>query len=202
MEESDIAQEETGENQTQKNYDNVILIGTMASGKTTVGWRLAKMIGYGYIDLDQWIEKKAGKRISEIFDAEGEQVFRMQEAEAVRDILNVKNHVISVGGGAVMDDDNWKKIKNLGFVVWLNTPPTEIARRLVMKPDEIASRPLLREAANASSKDERFRYLHDLVNKIIGERAGRYGEADLEFQESYSTPQLAATNIMAELNLN
>lgn len=56
--------------------DNVILVGAMACGKSTVGWRLAKMIGFGFIDLDEWIERKTGRTITKIFDQDGEEVFR------------------------------------------------------------------------------------------------------------------------------
>ena len=182
--------------------DNVILVGAMACGKSTVGWRLAKMIGFGFIDLDEWIERKTGRTITKIFDQDGEEVFREIEKDAIHAILAVKNHVISVGGGAVLDDDNWKKLRDLGKVVWLNTPSSEIASRLVMKPDEINARPLLREAANAPSKEERFKKLHDLVEDVMRQRESRYGEADIEIVESYSTPQAAATLIKAELGLS
>ena len=182
--------------------DNVILIGAMACGKSTVGWRLAKMIGYGYLDLDEWIEKKIGKTITKIFDEDGEDSFREIEKDAIHAILAIRNHVISVGGGAVMDDDNWKKLRDLGKVVWLNTPSSEIARRLVMKPDEIDARPLLREAANAPTKEDRFKKLHDLIDEVMRQREQRYGEADIEIVESYSTPQAAATLIKSELGLS
>jgi shikimate kinase len=160
------------------------------------------MIGFGFVDLDDWIVKNAGKSIANIFDEDGEEQFREFERQAIREIHSIRNHVISAGGGAVMDDDNWSKMQTLGRVVWLNTPPAEIARRLVMKPDEVNARPLLRAAVNAPSKDERFKCLHDTIENIVSTRANRYGEADIEIVESYSTPQAAATLIKAELELN
>ncbi len=181
---------------------NIVLLGIMGSGKTAIGWQLARIMGFGFLDVDQWIEQKLGKPIHQIFAEAGEAAFRRYEHEAIVEISGVRNHVVSVGGGAVLDDDNWKIIKEMGVSVWLNTPPAEIARRLVMKPDELSRRPLLSDVVNASSKDERFKLLHDRIASLIQHRQQRYQEAQIEVSHSYSTPEAAAKLIKDKLAMS
>jgi shikimate kinase len=178
---------------------NVILLGVMGAGKSTIGWQLARILGFGFLDVDQWIEQQQGKPVHQIFTDDGEDYFRQIEHAAIAEISKVRNHVIAVGGGAVMDDDNWRMMRELGVSVWVNTPPAEIARRLVMKPDEVAKRPLLHDVVNAASKDERFRLLHDRIAALIQSRQQRYQEAQLSVVQSYSTPEAAAKLIKDQL---
>ncbi len=181
---------------------NIILLGIMGSGKSAIGWQLARIMGFGFLDVDQWIEQKVGKPIHQIFTEEGEASFRRYENEAIHEISGVRNHVVAVGGGAVLDDDNWKIIREMGVSVWLNTPPPEIARRLVMKPDELSRRPLLHDVVNASSKEERFKLLHDRIASLIQHRQQRYQEAQIEVSHSYSTPEAAAKLIKDKLAMS
>jgi len=171
---------------------NIVLIGSMASGKSAVGWRLAKLIGFGFFDLDSYIESKAQRSIAEIFMNQGEEGFREQERLALAKIEKIRNHVVALGGGCVLDPDNWRSAQNLGVVVWLDTPPSEIAQRLVMKPDEIAERPLLQDVIKAESKEQRFKMLHDRIAGLLQERRDQYSKADVVFTDSYSTPDAAA----------
>ncbi len=174
---------------------NIIIVGVMASGKSSVGWRLARLIGFGIIDVDEWIQKRAGKPIERIFAEEGESAFRQQETAAIQEIAKIRNHVVSVGGGAVLDDTNWEILRGMGATVWLNTPPSEVARRLVMKPDEIRRRPLLADVVNIEDKQQRFRALHDRVEALVGQRRQRYGQARLVMEDAYSTPEAAALRL-------
>ena len=86
---------------------NVILVGGMSCGKSTAGWLLARIIGYGFIDLDAAIEAKVGKTVAEIFAERGEEAFRHLESQYLRDLEGIRSHVIACGGGAVMRDENW-----------------------------------------------------------------------------------------------
>jgi shikimate kinase len=78
----------------------VYIIGFMGSGKTTAGKKLAKVLGWSFIDLDKKIEEKAGKRIPEIFSQDGENYFRKIESETLKGIEYETDTVVSTGGGA------------------------------------------------------------------------------------------------------
>jgi shikimate kinase len=179
---------------------NIILIGVLGAGKSSVGWHLARLMGLGFLDLDDWIEKKAQKTIAEIFSNDGESAFRNLEEQAISEIIDVRNHVISVGGGAVVDDENWSRLRAIGLTVWLNTPPAEIARRFVMRPGDIAQRPLIQDVASAESKDQRFVMLHDRISNFIKHRQKRFEEADASIVDSYSTPESAAMVVKSKIS--
>ena len=120
--------------------NNIILIGYMGAGKSTVGKALAKCLGYHFLDTDLWIEKKEGEKISLIFEKKGEEYFRNKETECLIDLLSEeKGKVISVGGGLPLRSKNRELLKKLGRVVYLKATPEVIFERV--KNDQ--SRPLL-----------------------------------------------------------
>jgi 3-dehydroquinate synthase len=120
---------------------NVILIGFMGSGKTTVGKRLAERLGYDFVDTDSLIEKLTKKSISEIFELQGEAVFRSIEKKVIAQVVQKKNQVISCGGGAVLYPENADRLRKSGKVVLLSTSLETLYERL--RP-EISERPLLK----------------------------------------------------------
>ncbi len=86
--------------------DNIILVGPMGAGKTTIGKRLAKHLHRPFVDVDEVIEKRLGVTIQTIFDTEGESGFREREKNILNDILNENNNaVIATGGGCVLTED-------------------------------------------------------------------------------------------------
>ncbi|MCM1157061.1 MAG: AAA family ATPase [Bacteroidales bacterium] len=120
--------------------DNVVLIGFMGSGKTTFGKALAKRLGMEFLDTDAYIEKKAGKRIADIFDSEGEAAFRKLETEVLADLRdNVKNTVLATGGGMPLRAENARLLKEIGKVCYLTAAPQVIYERIKGNTD----RPLL-----------------------------------------------------------
>lgn len=182
---------------------NIILVGAMSCGKSTAGWLLARMIGYGFIDLDNAIETRTGKTVSEIFAERGEEAFRALETEFLCDIQGIRSHVIACGGGAVMRDENWRILSQMGATVWVNTPPEEIARRLVAKtPDSsedtlarLKRRPLLADLADVKETQQRHDKLTERLKALIGQRAGRYRLCRFTIADSFSTPESTATLI-------
>ena len=88
-------------NRTSKNKPNIVLIGFMGTGKTSVGKRLSSLMRMRYIDTDSVIERDNERAISDIFEKDGESVFRQLESEAVEQVSNLYNFVISTGGGVV-----------------------------------------------------------------------------------------------------
>lgn len=93
----------------------------MGSGKSTVAFALAALLGRMAIDLDRVVENEAGDSIADIFAREGEAAFRRREAEALRDQLEGPV-IVALGGGAVVDDDNWQLVKEAATSIWLDAP--------------------------------------------------------------------------------
>lgn len=119
---------------------NIILIGYMGSGKTSVGEALAGRMTYLFRDSDQMIEKKYGDTINHIFAARGEEYFRNLETQFLQSIVStLDNTVLSTGGGMPLREQNAGLLKELGYVVFLKTSKQTILNRL--KGD--ATRPLL-----------------------------------------------------------
>ncbi len=121
----------------------LILIGPMASGKSTIGEKLSKRLNLDFIDIDEEIEKSAGVSISWIFDVEGEKKFRERESKELTSSLKADNLVIATGGGVVLSEENRNKLKK-GTVIYLETSiQTQLERTLNDK-----KRPLLIESEN------------------------------------------------------
>ncbi len=123
----------------------VFLIGYMGSGKSTVGRKLARSMGYFHFDLDEEIEKLAGKSILLIFSEEGENAFRQLEHSLLISLTRRKNIVVSTGGGTPCFYDNLQQMKNAGVTVYIRMKPESLAKRLQTAR---IKRPLLEQVYN------------------------------------------------------
>lgn len=120
--------------------NNIILIGFMGSGKTSVGIRLSHYLKYTMTDTDKWIENRQKMSVSRIFDKLGEKAFRDMETQCLRELAKTADRqVISVGGGLPIRKENHPLLKNLGKVFYLKAEPETVYERL--KND--TARPLL-----------------------------------------------------------
>ena len=137
---------------------NIILMGFMGSGKTTVGKILSKDFMYKFFDTDTEIEKKTGMTVSDIFDKYGESRFRELEIEVVEEISEEENAVISTGGGIVLNECNMKNLCKKGYIVYLEASSEKIYDNL--KDD--TTRPLL---ANLNSQQEKLKKIQELLSK-------------------------------------
>jgi shikimate kinase len=110
---------------------NIVLIGFMGSGKSTVGRELQLRLGYPLVDMDQVIEQRAGKAITAIFEDEGEEAFRAMETALLRELADAAapRRIISTGGGVVGRDENRELLRSMGYVVWLDAPLKAIMER-------------------------------------------------------------------------
>lgn len=131
---------------------NIVLTGFMASGKSVVSEKLAKLTGRKLIDTDKYIEEKEGTSINEIFKTHGEKYFRELEKAAVRVVADEENAVISTGGGTVLDKLNIDCLKKTGKVFYL-APDFEIIEKRIIEASR--TRPLLQ---NQSIEDIRKRF--------------------------------------------
>lgn len=140
---------------------NIILVGMMATGKSTVGAILAEKLGYELVDLDQVIVKTEGRSIAEIFAEDGEEYFRRVETSVLQRMLECEKKLISTGGGAVLAPGNKALMLSKGHVVALTATEEEIIARV--SGDQ--NRPLL--AGNAEER----------VRRIMVERQDAYSFA-------------------------
>ena len=102
--------------------DNVVLIGFMGCGKTSLGMKLANAYGFQFLDTDAYIEEKEGIKINDIFCQKGETYFRDLEYRCLEEIRNTVHHcVISTGGGMPLCERNVKLLQSIGSVIFLKT---------------------------------------------------------------------------------
>ena len=123
---------------------SVILVGYRGSGKTTVGRKLADRLWQTFVDSDEQIVKKAGKAIKEIFENEGESRFRELESQVLQEVCTLQDHVISLGGGAVLRPENRELLKHSGHKrIYLRCDPAVLHQRIAADPQTAATRPSL-----------------------------------------------------------
>ncbi len=143
---------------------NIYLTGMPGAGKSTLGKALAAELGRNYLDLDDVIEEQMDMSVSSIFSELGESQFRIAERRALESLLNEKDLVIAVGGGAPCFFENMKKMKANGITLFLD-PPREVLVERISK--DLKERPKL---AGSSS-------LIDLLRKTYEERKEFYEQA-------------------------
>jgi 3-dehydroquinate synthase len=144
-------------------HSNIILIGMMGAGKTTVGKLLAKQLNKRFIDSDEEIQRRTGVTIPHIFDVEGEAGFRARESGVIQELLQNRDIVLATGGGAVLNPQNRAEMKQHGTVVYLKSSVHDLWQRT--RHDH--NRPLL-QTENPRAK---LQELHDLRDPLYTETA-------------------------------
>jgi shikimate kinase/3-dehydroquinate synthase len=119
----------TNISQDKRPSGNIVLVGMMGAGKTTVGKMLAKQLGKTFIDSDEEIQKRTGVKISHIFDVEGEEGFRQRESLVIQDLIKLDNIVLATGGGAVLKPENRDALKKNGVVIYLKSGVHDLWQR-------------------------------------------------------------------------
>ncbi len=146
---------------------SIILIGYRGSGKSTIGRKLADRLWQTFVDTDEMIVRRAGKSIREIFEQDGEPAFRDLETLVLKEALLLEEHVIALGGGAILRQENRAAIRESGHrVIYLKCEPATLAERIAADPQTAANRPAL--SAVGSSADE--------VEHVLAEREPLYRE--------------------------
>lgn len=121
----------------------IVLIGYRCTGKTSVGKRLAELLGTPFYDTDELIQAKVGKTIREMVDAEGWDAFRQRERAIITQLPSSADAVIAAGGGAIMDAENRKVLKQNGLCVWLMADVRTITQRMRNDKTSDTQRPSL-----------------------------------------------------------
>ena len=170
----------------------VYLTGFMASGKSTVGPRLALALGVPFIDLDLEIVRRAGHSIPEIFAAEGEKGFRTAEREALR-AVGASASVVSVGGGALVDVANLDFALGSGTVVYLHASADELAARL---SHGRRLRPMLQDRSGARLTGDALR---ERIEELLDERRPFYERAHMTVQTTTRTVDQVVDEVMRRL---
>ncbi|MDD4938920.1 MAG: shikimate kinase [Candidatus Omnitrophica bacterium] len=166
---------------------NIYLVGFMATGKTSVGKELARMTKMRFLDLDEFIELKEKRTISDIFAKKGEPYFRKIEKRALKQVSKEKNFVVACGGGIVLDEDNVKIMKQTGVMICLTASPEIILKRA----SAFTHRPLL----NVEDPKKQV----DLLLKM---RSPFYAKADKCIDTSGLSMKQVADKIMKSIYKN
>jgi shikimate kinase len=128
-----------------KRTPGIYLVGFMGSGKSTIGRLLSDRIGWHFVDLDKEIEAAQSMSILEIFEARGEAEFRRLERETMRGVVRAiecgRPTVLALGGGAIVQPENYALVENNGVTIWLDCPFETVRRRV----EPASHRPLARD---------------------------------------------------------
>lgn len=156
---------------------NIVLCGFMGAGKTVVGKELAKIMGRKFVDTDELIEQEQGMAIAAIFAARGEDYFRELEYEMCKKVAEMKNVVVSTGGGAMTFERNVDAIKKGSKVVFLDASFHVICDRV----GNASTRPLFKNRENAKKlyDERREKYLKASDIVINGNMAARKTAAEI-----------------------
>lgn len=150
---------------------NIILTGFMGTGKTVVGRRLAKRLGWRFVDVDDLIEATAKISIPRIFTERGETVFRRLERRCISRVVRQRHQVIATGGGAFVDPQSCMRLRVSGPVICLTARPQVILKRVGRR---LAARPMLAGSGNPLAK----------IRALLARRAEAYAQADLTVDTS------------------
>ena len=151
---------------------NITLTGFMGTGKTTVGKRLARRLGWRFVDVDSLIVASAKESVAKIFVEHGEAVFRRLENRAIRQVVRADQQVIATGGGAFMDQENRRLLRAGGPVICLTAHPRTLLQRVT---PTLASRPMLAGPAAGGRRDSPLARMQ----RLLSQRAAAYAKADL-----------------------
>lgn len=150
----------------------------MGSGKSTVGRILARKLGWGFVDMDERIEERTGRRVAEIFQELGEAAFRREELAVARELQSATRRVIATGGGAFAQTATREALRVGAFTVWLAGDFETLAGRV--RAD--GSRPLAAD--------------REIMRRLLGEREPFYRSADLTV-DATGAPEAIAGRIVA-----
>ncbi len=170
-----------------ENKKNIMLIGFMGAGKTTVSRELSKLTGKKEVDMDAYIVQKEGLSINDIFEQHGEEYFRTIETKHLKEIQKNSGVIVSCGGGAVLKDENVNIMKENGVIVLLTATPETTLSRVQNSKD----RPILNGNMNL-----------DFITELMNKRKDRYlSVADVIVKTDDRSVKAIAEEILEKCNM-
>lgn len=168
----------------------VVLIGMMGSGKTTIGRMLARKLNRSFLDTDRELERRAGQTVRQIFTQQGEDAFRHMETELLQELVEwQRSSVIACGGGIVARVENVGLLKQIGTVIWLSMSSDNLVERLHYSRRQ--GRPLLQTE-----------HWPQVVRQLMAERAASYRRAaDVTLAVDGMAPSQVVAEITRHLRL-
>jgi shikimate kinase len=166
----------------------IFLIGYMGAGKTTIGKKLSVQMGLSYIDLDCFIEGRHHKTIRQIFEEKGEEYFREIEKNALREVAEFENTVISTGGGTPCFHGNMALMNTTGTTVYLNASVDDLMKHIGQVPH---TRPVLKGLTGDG--------LRRFVETTLCERSRYYEQAGIIFPVEMMHTETDITRLVARL---
>ncbi len=168
---------------------NIVLIGYRGSGKSTVGSRLAARLRRRFVDTDDLIEERQGVPISDIVKSQGWDHFRKLERAVIEEISKGNNLVIAAGGGAVLDLDNVKALRQNGFIIWLKADQQTLLKRIQKDRASSTRRPTL---TGKGTLEE--------IEETISQREPFYGKAsEIQIDTSMLATEAVVESILTIL---
>ena len=159
---------------------NIVLLGMMGSGKSTIGYLLSKNINFNFLDVDKFIEKEEGLKIYDIFQKKGESYFRSLEEKITLKLLKNNKNIISLGGGGFINKNIRKEILKNHISFWLNWKNSTIIKRILKSK----KRPI---AFNSSKNN---------LEKLIRQRSDIYNLANYKINCETLTKNMIVKNII------
>lgn len=162
---------------------NVYLVGFMATGKTTIGRELARLMGRKFVDVDQEIERRFELTVAEIFAQHGEKTFRQAEEDVALELAAETNRIIATGGGTILNPKIFETFETTGMLVCLYTQQDDLVNR-IQRTDK---RPLMK----GQSEDQ----VRERVERMLEERSAVYNKVPVRIDTTNLTPLSAAKKI-------
>jgi shikimate kinase len=150
-------------------------MGFMATGKSIVGREFARILGWPFADTDELVEQRAGKSIGKIFGEDGEGRFRQLESEIVRELATRRQWVIALGGGAVVDSENWRLVSESGLTVCITASLDVLCARIAKE----SHRPLITGSTQMEVRNR--------IQTLLAMRTPFYENAQYSFENNKET---------------
>ncbi len=159
---------------------NIVLVGMMGSGKSTIGYLLSKKLAAKFIDVDKEIEKETGEKISNIFSFKGEEYFRKIEEKITLKYLKFENSILAFGGGSFLNENVRKEALSKCITIWLNWNNATIIKRI----SKSKKRPIAFGASNTE------------INQIISNRSKIYSLSKFKINCEKKTKSMIVKKII------
>ena len=159
---------------------NIVLLGMMGSGKSTIGYLLSKNINFTFLDIDKFIEKETGLKIYDIFQKKGEIYFRNLEEKITLKLLKGKGKIISLGGGGFINNNIRKEVLKNHISFWLSWKNSTIINRILRSK----KRPIA------------FKLSENDLTKLINHRSKIYSEANFKINCENLTKNMIVSQIV------